>query len=436
MFGRRSQKPDLIPLNQDIGKRRRVKSETDLLSMGDVENGANPPGGGANPPGGGAAPLAPLHTHFLPSSYAAPSCIQLPPFTATHYEIKTSILNALPNFHGLTKEDPYQHIDEFITISSTLKIHNFPNEVLRLILFQFSLKENAKHWLSTLPANSITSWDQLKDAFLKKYFSIGKTVHYRKLITSFRQNDNEPLHEAWERYGNLIRKCPHHDIPQWQLVQCFYDGLNSHYRMMVDASCGGSLMNKNEQSAWELFETMSDTSQHQATYQHSDRATTAASSSKPRGLYEVSPSDHLALKVDSLAEKLDQFLSLGSTSTPPPPTFQEACSLCASPAHYVTECPARDQFPGFAEEQVHAAQGYSNVQSYPKPGDPSNNTYHPGLRNHPNLSWRQPQDNAPTPQSRPWSTPYNPAAYCYANNQQPPPHRAPARSSHPSRISF
>lgn len=183
MIGRRSQKPKLVPLNQDIGKRRRFKSETDLLSMGDVTNGANPPGAADTP-------LAPLYTHFLPSSYATPSCIQLPPFTATHYEIKASILHVLPNFHGHTKDDPYQHIDEFITINSTLQIHNFPNEVLRLILFQFSLKESAKHWLSTLPANSITSWDQLKDAFLKKYFSIGKTIHYRKLITSFRQNDN------------------------------------------------------------------------------------------------------------------------------------------------------------------------------------------------------------------------------------------------------
>ena len=150
MFGRRSQKPQLVPLNQDIGNRRRVKSETDLFSMGDVTNGANSPGGAD-------APLAPLHTHLLPSSYATPSCIQLSPFTAAHYEIKPGMLYALPNFHGHPNEDPYQHIDEFITISSTLQIHNFPKEMLRLILFQFSLKENAKHWLSTLPANLIIS---------------------------------------------------------------------------------------------------------------------------------------------------------------------------------------------------------------------------------------------------------------------------------------
>ncbi len=69
-------------------------------------------------------------------------------------------------------------------------------------------------------------------------------------------------------------------------------------------------MNKDEKSAWELFETMSETSQHHATYQHSDRATITASSSKPRGMYEVGPVNDLALKVDTLAKKLDQFLSL------------------------------------------------------------------------------------------------------------------------------
>ena len=84
-------------------------------------------------------------------------------------------------------------------------------------------------------------------------------------------------------------------------------------------------MNKDEKSAWELFETMSDASQHHAIYQHSGKATITTSSSKQRGMYEVNPSNDLAFKVDTLAEKLDQFLTLGRTSTPPP-AFQEAFS--------------------------------------------------------------------------------------------------------------
>ncbi|GAV60813.1 hypothetical protein CFOL_v3_04341, partial [Cephalotus follicularis] len=59
------------------------------------------------------------------------------------------------------------------------------------------------------------------------------------------------FHESWERLKDLIRKCPHHAVPKWQLVQCFYDGLTAQNRQMVDASCGGQLadmMRKREES--------------------------------------------------------------------------------------------------------------------------------------------------------------------------------------------
>ncbi|GAV62963.1 LOW QUALITY PROTEIN: hypothetical protein CFOL_v3_06485, partial [Cephalotus follicularis] len=69
------------------------------------------------------------------------------------------------------------------------------------------------------------------------------------------------FHESWERLKDLIRKCPHHVIPKWQLVQCFYDGLTAQNRM-VDASCGGTFMHKNEDEAWQLFESIGENSLH------------------------------------------------------------------------------------------------------------------------------------------------------------------------------
>jgi hypothetical protein len=155
----------------------------------------------------------------------------------------------LPKFHGKSQEDPYQHITEFEALSSTLLIHNFSMDALRLILFQFTLIRNAKHWLSTLPANSIAFWVQMSVAFLKKFFPIGKILRLRQEITTFQQAENEQFYEAWERYGDLIRKCLHHDIPKWQLVQSFYSELHPQHRVMVDASCGGSVMVKNEEDA-------------------------------------------------------------------------------------------------------------------------------------------------------------------------------------------
>jgi len=64
----------------------------------------------------------------------------------------------LPLFYGLRTEDPYKHLDEFIEICSTIRLHNFSEDALRMRLFPFSLKDKAKFWLNSLETNSITSW--------------------------------------------------------------------------------------------------------------------------------------------------------------------------------------------------------------------------------------------------------------------------------------
>jgi hypothetical protein len=107
-------------------------------------------------------------------------------------------------------------------------------------LFPFSLKERAKHWFHSLAPNSITCWAQLQQEFLKKYFSIGKTIDIRRAIASISQYEGEQLYETWERLKDLLRTCPHYAILKWQLLQSFYEGLTEPNRQMVDASCGGT----------------------------------------------------------------------------------------------------------------------------------------------------------------------------------------------------
>jgi len=89
----------------------------------------------------------------------------------------------------------------------------------------------------------------MQEEFHKKYYPIGRTNQMRRAITSFSQNPGELFHETWERLKYLLRKCPHYAIPKWQLVQCLYDSLFEPHRQMVDASCGGTFMTKNEDEA-------------------------------------------------------------------------------------------------------------------------------------------------------------------------------------------
>jgi hypothetical protein len=41
-------------------------------------------------------------------------------------------------------------------------------------------------------------------------------------------------------------KCPHHKLPQDELVQAFYEGLNDTNKGVVDFGCGGSADGKEQ----------------------------------------------------------------------------------------------------------------------------------------------------------------------------------------------
>ena len=197
MLGRRSLRPEIQPFDPEIERTFRANSCKNM----DRNQENDPP--------------RQLKEYFTPSTYTYSPCIQVPPVEATQYEIKSSIIQMLPSFYGLSNEDPYKHLKEFLEICSTVKIHNFSDDALRLKLFSFSLKDKAKYWLHTLDSMTISTWDQLQGEFLKKYFSIGKTNQIRKVITSFSQLDGKIFHETWERLKDLIRKYPHHAVPKW-----------------------------------------------------------------------------------------------------------------------------------------------------------------------------------------------------------------------------
>ncbi|KAF7841481.1 uncharacterized protein G2W53_003779 [Senna tora] len=90
-------------------------------------------------------PLRPLKEYFTPSNYDSPSSTRLPEIGANQFEIKPSIIQMLPSFYGLSFENPYKHIDEFLEVCFTFKLPNVSEDAIRLRLFPFSLKDKAKH---------------------------------------------------------------------------------------------------------------------------------------------------------------------------------------------------------------------------------------------------------------------------------------------------
>ncbi|CAN6454454.1 unnamed protein product [Victoria cruziana] len=190
MHGRRSLEPELLPFEPEIDRLCR-----DIRSRLSLEMGSQLPLGGQVP--AVEEPPRLLREFFIPKRYDRGVGGMGPQIAANHYEIKASTINMLPSFHGLENEDLYRHLDEFLDICTTMRISHIEDDALRLQLFPFSLKEKANHWFKSLPTSvRIATRDDLQSEFLKKYFPIGKTNHFRRAITTFLALEGETFHQV------------------------------------------------------------------------------------------------------------------------------------------------------------------------------------------------------------------------------------------------
>ncbi|GJX41057.1 putative nucleotidyltransferase, ribonuclease H [Tanacetum coccineum] len=105
-------------------------------------------------------------------------------------------------------------------------------------------RDQAMAWFTSLEPGSIHSWSEMQSAFLDEFYSISKTAAIRNKIKSFRQIPSEQFHEAFNRLKELLRTCPHHDIPKWELVKVFYDGLDYQNQQFVMATSGGAFFSR------------------------------------------------------------------------------------------------------------------------------------------------------------------------------------------------
>jgi len=156
-------------------------------------------------------------------------------------------------FFGSPTEDPNLHISTFLRLNGTLKENQ---EAVRLHCFPFSLRDRASAWFHYLEVGSITSWDQMRRAFLARLFSPSKTAKLRDQITRFNKKDGESVYDAWERFEEMLRICPHHGLEKWLIAHTFYNGLSYTTKVIVDPAAGGALMNENYTTTYALIKDM------------------------------------------------------------------------------------------------------------------------------------------------------------------------------------
>ena len=114
-------------------------------------------------------------------------------------------------------------------------------DVVRLRLFPFSLLGKAKTWFYS-NKEAFTTREACSNAFLAKYFPVGKNNALRNRITEIQQLPDESIPEVWEHLQEYIQACLHHGMEEWLIIQNFFHGLNQQAQDHVDAAAGGSFL--------------------------------------------------------------------------------------------------------------------------------------------------------------------------------------------------
>ncbi|GJW66504.1 reverse transcriptase domain-containing protein [Tanacetum coccineum] len=92
-----------------------------------------------------------------------------------------------------------------------------------------------KHGWLTL----ILTWDDLVFKFINKFFPPSKTTNLRNEITRFQQRFDETFYEAWDRFNDLLRACPHHGFSELHQLDTFYNALKSNDQDLLNSAAGG-----------------------------------------------------------------------------------------------------------------------------------------------------------------------------------------------------
>ncbi|GJW31983.1 hypothetical protein Tco_0052015 [Tanacetum coccineum] len=129
------------------------------------------------------------------------------------FEINANFMRELRRkfFAGTDDEDAYEHVRTVLEIVDLFHFPGVTYDAIMLKVFPITLKGRALRWKNRLPA-------KLEE------------------IRNFKQERDETLYHAWERYNDLLYQCPLHDLNCQQKVYIFYTGLDIFTRKILDSN--------------------------------------------------------------------------------------------------------------------------------------------------------------------------------------------------------
>nr|GEX86969.1 reverse transcriptase domain-containing protein [Tanacetum cinerariifolium] len=135
--------------------------------------------------------------------------------------------------------------------------------ILEITANNFELK-HARIWLEKEPPLSIQTWDDLVSKFINQFFPLLKTTNLRNEITKFQQRFDESFYEAWERFNDLLRVCPHHGFYELHQLDTFYNALNVNDQDSLNSAVGRNFLDKMPRECLKIIESKSKVRQLRA----------------------------------------------------------------------------------------------------------------------------------------------------------------------------
>ena len=252
----------------------------------------------------------------------------------------------------------------FLDLCDTIANEQVSQEYIRLKAFKWSITGKALTWLESLPPRSITTWQQLHDLFMTKFFPPAKTTELRARISSYRQVPGESFVDTWERFKDLVAKCPTHGQPPYVLQQNFFMGVDAPTRARINLHTACGFLDMDPSDAWALIDKLTN---YDAMYEIPFNAPVSG-----RGLYEVSPDVDLEVREQARADETNKLRKQVNSL--------QACQICHSMNHTASSCTNVNQVNA-AESYMTEEANYVN-RPYPPRNVPFSNrdAYPPGPR--------------------------------------------------------
>ncbi|GKC15809.1 hypothetical protein Tco_1012591 [Tanacetum coccineum] len=208
-----------------------------------------------------------------------------------NFEIKSQFMRELreDTFFGNKNKDAHDHVDRVLNI-----------------------------------IRAVNTWDLLKKAFIQRYCPPSKTAKRLEDIHKFKQESDESLYHAWERYNDLLYKCLTHAINNHQKVNIFYKGLNTMNRQLLNSQ--RPIPGMTPTQALTVIQTIAD---HSQKWHDGTSSRNVSSNSNTFGLATiVSKLDNLGCNMKKLKENVH--------------AIQVGSQICEGP-HLDKECPLNEE---------------------------------------------------------------------------------------------